>query len=191
MPLTAHQHPRRGEAWLSPATHSNYRHHHWQCGTAPRQTRISASASGSDIPASLPLALGPLPWHNYLVAQSGWRLCRRIARVRPHLPAAQPRLRGSLLTCTHYRPRQGLVQTGVDGFPAIFVDVRVLDDWATKRRTRLRVDGELSPEYSMLAGTPQGDLLPCCLIFYIEPLIRYIKSLERFADFRSQAATVL
>ena len=61
--------------------------------------------------------------------------------------------------------------------PAIIVDL--LDDWATKRRTRLRVNGELSPEYSMLAGTPQGDPLSCLLFnLYIEPLIRYINSLE-------------
>ena len=62
------------------------------------------------------------------------------------------------------------------GVPAIIVNL--LDDWATKRRTRLRVNGELSPEYSMLAGTPQGDPLSCLLFnLYIEPLIRYINSL--------------
>ena len=60
--------------------------------------------------------------------------------------------------------------------PARIVDL--LDDWAAKRRTRLRVNGELSPEYSMLAGTPQGDPLSCLLFnLYIEPLIRLIKSL--------------
>ena len=63
------------------------------------------------------------------------------------------------------------------GVPAIIV--ALLDDWAAKRRTRLRVNGELSPEYSMLAGTPQGDPLSCLLFnLYIEPLIRYINSLE-------------
>jgi hypothetical protein len=62
------------------------------------------------------------------------------------------------------------------GVPKLFVDI--LDDWAVKRRTRLRVNGELSPEYSMLAGTPQGDPLSCLLFnFYIEPLIRYINSI--------------
>ena len=56
--------------------------------------------------------------------------------------------------------------------------VRILDDWAAKRRTRLRVNGELSEWYSMLAGTPQGDPLSCLLFnCYIEPLIRYINSL--------------
>ena len=57
--------------------------------------------------------------------------------------------------------------------------VNILDDWATKRRTRLRVNGELSRAYSMLAGTPQGDPLSCLLFnLYIEPLIRYINSIE-------------
>lgn len=55
--------------------------------------------------------------------------------------------------------------------PARIVDI--LDDWATKRRTRLRVNGELSRAYSMLAGTPQGDPLSCLLFnLFIEPLIR-------------------
>ena len=62
------------------------------------------------------------------------------------------------------------------GVPELIV--RLLDDWATKRRTRLRVNGELSPEYPMLAGTPQGDPLSCLLFnLFIEPLIRYINSL--------------
>ena len=61
--------------------------------------------------------------------------------------------------------------------PARIVDI--LDDWATKRRTRLRVNGELSRAYSMLAGTPQGDPLSCLLFnLFIEPLIRYINSIE-------------
>jgi hypothetical protein len=55
--------------------------------------------------------------------------------------------------------------------------VELLDDWASKRRTRLRVNGELSDWYPMLAGTPQGDPLSCLLFnLYVEPLIRYIKS---------------
>jgi len=63
------------------------------------------------------------------------------------------------------------------GVPARIVDL--LDDWAVTRRTRLRVNGELSEEYPMLAGTPQGDPLSCLLFnLYIEPLIRYIKSLD-------------
>ena len=57
--------------------------------------------------------------------------------------------------------------------------VEILDDWATKRRTRLRVNGELSRAYSMLAGTPQGDPLSCLLFnLFIEPLIRYINSID-------------
>ena len=55
--------------------------------------------------------------------------------------------------------------------------VELLDDWASKRRTRLRANGELSDWYPMLAGTPQGDPLSCLLFnLYVEPLVRYIKS---------------
>jgi hypothetical protein len=61
------------------------------------------------------------------------------------------------------------------GVPELIVSL--LDDWASKRRTQLRVNGTLSDWYPMLAGTPQGDPLSCLLFnLYIEPLIRYIKS---------------
>lgn len=61
------------------------------------------------------------------------------------------------------------------GVPELIVNL--LDDWAVKRRTRILVNGVLSEEYSMLAGTPQGDPLSCLLFnLWIEPLIRHINS---------------
>ncbi len=65
--------------------------------------------------------------------------------------------------------------------PELPVIVSLHYDWASKRRTQLRVNGTLSESdwYNMLAGTLQGDPLSCLLLLfnlYIEPLIRYIKS---------------
>ena len=61
------------------------------------------------------------------------------------------------------------------GVPVMLLNL--LRDWASKRRTRVRVNGVLSAEYSMAKGVPQGDPLSCLLFsLFIESLSRYLKS---------------
>ena len=61
------------------------------------------------------------------------------------------------------------------GVPAQLIDL--LRDWAGKRRTRVRVNGELSEAYPMSKGVPQGDPLSCMLFnLYIDSLSRFLKS---------------
>ena len=55
--------------------------------------------------------------------------------------------------------------------------VSLLRDWAAKRRTCVKVNGNLSAEYPMAKGVPQGDPLSCLLFsLFIESLSRYLKS---------------
>jgi hypothetical protein len=110
---------------------------------------------------------------------------RGVTRLHLHTDIAQP--------CQTRRGRALPLRRSVQGvydrvhFPSLWFLLRamgvpelivsLLDDWASKRRTQLRVNGTLSDWYPMLAGTPQGDQLSCLLFnLYIEPLIRYIKS---------------
>ena len=61
------------------------------------------------------------------------------------------------------------------GVPTQFIDL--LRDWAGKRRTRVRVNGELSPSYAMSKGVPQGDPLSCLLFnLFFDSLSRFLKS---------------
>lgn len=63
----------------------------------------------------------------------------------------------------------------MQGIPLQFI--ALLRDWAGKRRTRVRVNGELSEPYAMTKGVPQGDPLSCLLFnLYIDSLSRYLKS---------------
>ena len=63
----------------------------------------------------------------------------------------------------------------LQGVPAEFIDL--LRDWAGKRRTRVRVNGELSEAYPMSKGVPQGDPLSCLLFdLYIDSLSRFLRS---------------
>ena len=63
----------------------------------------------------------------------------------------------------------------MQGIPASFV--ALLRDWASKRVTRVRVNGELSEPYPMSRGVPQGDPLSCLLFnLYIDSLSRFLKS---------------
>ena len=55
--------------------------------------------------------------------------------------------------------------------------IALLSDWASKRRTRVRVNGELSDPYAMSKGVPQGDPLSCLLFnLYFDSLSRFLKS---------------
>jgi len=57
------------------------------------------------------------------------------------------------------------------------VVVGIFEDWTGKMQTRIRVNGALSEPYPMSAGCPQGWPLSCIFyIFFIEPLIHYIKA---------------
>ena len=63
----------------------------------------------------------------------------------------------------------------LQGIPLQFI--ALLRDWASKRTTRVRVNGELSEPYAMEKGVPQGDPLSCLLFnLYIDSLSRYLKS---------------
>ena len=61
------------------------------------------------------------------------------------------------------------------GVPSHFVNL--LRDWAAKRRTQVRVNGELSEPFRMSKGVPQGDPLSCLLYnLFTDSLSRYLKS---------------
>ena len=63
----------------------------------------------------------------------------------------------------------------LQGVPVQFI--ALLRDWASKRTTRVRVNGALSEPYAMEKGVPQGDPLSCMLFnLYIDSLSRYLKS---------------
>jgi hypothetical protein len=63
----------------------------------------------------------------------------------------------------------------MQGIPVEFI--ALLRDWSGKRRTRVRVNGELSEPYGMTKGVPQGDPLSCLLFnLYIDSLSRFLKS---------------
>ena len=61
------------------------------------------------------------------------------------------------------------------GLPMQFI--HLLQDWAAKRRTQVRVNGELSAPFGMSKGVPQGDPLSCLLYnLFTDSLSRYLKS---------------
>ena len=61
------------------------------------------------------------------------------------------------------------------GVPPQFIDL--LRDWAAKRRTQVRVNGELSESFPMMKGVPQGDPLSCLLFnLFIDSLSRFLSS---------------
>ena len=61
------------------------------------------------------------------------------------------------------------------GVPVSLIDL--LRDWASKRTTQVRVNGELSEPFSMSKGVPQGDPLSCLLFnLYIDSLSRFLSS---------------
>jgi hypothetical protein len=61
------------------------------------------------------------------------------------------------------------------GIPLQFI--QLLRDWAAKRQTQVRVNGELSEPFSMDKGVPQGDPLSCLLYnLFTDSLSRYLKS---------------
>jgi len=63
----------------------------------------------------------------------------------------------------------------LQGVPLQFI--ALLRDWAAKRRTRVRVNGELSEPYAMTKGVPHGDPLSCLLFnLFIDSLSRFLKS---------------
>ena len=63
----------------------------------------------------------------------------------------------------------------LQGIPSQLIDL--LRDWSGKRRTRVRVNGELSEPYPISKGVPQGDPLSCLLFnLYIDSLSRFLKS---------------
>jgi hypothetical protein len=63
----------------------------------------------------------------------------------------------------------------MQGVPEQFIEL--LRDWAAKRRTQVRVSGELSEPFHMSKGVPQGDPLSCLLFnLFIDSLSRFLKS---------------
>jgi len=63
------------------------------------------------------------------------------------------------------------------GVPEQFMALRVSRDWAAKRKTQVRVNGELSEPFHMSKGVPQGDPLSCLLFnLFIDSLSRFLKS---------------
>ena len=61
------------------------------------------------------------------------------------------------------------------GVPEQFIEL--LRDWAAKRRTQVRVNGELSEPFNMSKGVPQGDPLSCLLFnLFIDSLSRFLRS---------------
>ena len=63
----------------------------------------------------------------------------------------------------------------LQGVPLHFI--ALLRDWAAKRQTRVRVNGELSAPFPMSKGVPQGDPLSCLLFnLFIDSLSRFLKS---------------